>query len=285
MSLDISNFYQSFIEIANIVKVQEKNINIIANDILIKNMLNYSQIVGYISQECEQFIQTKEFFSSLNNYIMAFNPIDGLDNFKSNITVGTIYALYHYDPETDNIISIVESGYCLYGSKTLLVKTRNNLVEQFYLNDTNNFIKQKNLSFEDNKERLYAINQSNRYCSEIDALILNYRINKYNQRWIGCMVADCHQILTRGGIFLYPSSERRPEGKLKLLYQILPMANIFKSAGGIGLDASYKDILDNTYNFKVMEKDIHKSMSIIFCSNEEHRRLVDFFNIAESIYC
>ena len=48
MSLDISNFYQSFIEIANVVKVQEKNINIIANNILIKNILNYSQIVGYI---------------------------------------------------------------------------------------------------------------------------------------------------------------------------------------------------------------------------------------------
>ena len=38
MSLDISNFYQSFIEIANVVKVQEKDINIIANNILIKNI-------------------------------------------------------------------------------------------------------------------------------------------------------------------------------------------------------------------------------------------------------
>ncbi len=48
------------------------------------------------------------------------------------------------------------------------------------------------------------------------------------------MVADVHRILNRGGIFMYPADAREPgkPGKLRLMYEVNPMAFIVEQAGG-----------------------------------------------------
>ena len=52
------------------------------------------------------------------------------------------------------------------------------------------------------------------------------------QRYIGSMVADVHRNLIKGGIFMYPGTTSRPEGKLRLLYECNPFAFIVTVAGG-----------------------------------------------------
>ena len=51
-------------------------------------------------------------------------------------------------------------------------------------------------------------------------------------RYSGALVADLHQILQRGGIYFYPEDEKRPEGKLRLLYECAPLAMLVEQAGG-----------------------------------------------------
>lgn len=46
------------------------------------------------------------------------------------------------------------------------------------------------------------------------------------------MVADVHRTLLYGGIFLYPGDSRNAAGKLRVLYESLPMAYIMEKAGG-----------------------------------------------------
>ena len=48
------------------------------------------------------------------------------------------------------------------------------------------------------------------------------------------MVGDVHRVLTRGGVFMYPSDNRNPAqpAKLRLLYEAFPMALLAESAGG-----------------------------------------------------
>jgi fructose-1,6-bisphosphatase I len=46
------------------------------------------------------------------------------------------------------------------------------------------------------------------------------------------MVADFHRNLLAGGIFLYPGDMKRPQGKLRLLYEASPLAYIAEQAGG-----------------------------------------------------
>jgi len=48
----------------------------------------------------------------------------------------------------------------------------------------------------------------------------------YSLRYVGSMVADVHRTLLYGGIFLYPSDKRAPTGKLRVLYECVPMAFI-----------------------------------------------------------
>jgi fructose-1,6-bisphosphatase I len=54
----------------------------------------------------------------------------------------------------------------------------------------------------------------------------------YGMRYVGTLVADAHRTLLRGGIFAYPSDQKSPEGKLRLLYEANPFAFLIEAAGG-----------------------------------------------------
>jgi fructose-1,6-bisphosphatase I len=57
-------------------------------------------------------------------------------------------------------------------------------------------------------------------------------------RYIGSMVGDIHRNLIKGGIFLYPGTSTKPEGKLRLMYECNPMAFIAEVAGGMATDGT-----------------------------------------------
>src|SRR5580698_6813895 len=56
--------------------------------------------------------------------------------------------------------------------------------------------------------------------------------NGYSSRYAGAMVADVHRILLKGGVFLYPPTQKAPQGKLRLMYEASPMAMLIEQAGG-----------------------------------------------------
>jgi fructose-1,6-bisphosphatase I len=62
-------------------------------------------------------------------------------------------------------------------------------------------------------------------------------------RYIGSLVADFHRNLLEGGVFYYPADTRRPRGKLRLLYEAIPLAFIVEQAGGYASDGRRR-ILD-----------------------------------------
>ena len=55
----------------------------------------------------------------------------------------------------------------------------------------------------------------------------------YGARYIGSMVADMHRTIKYGGIFMYPATSSSPRGKLRLLYELNPMAHIVEQAGAL----------------------------------------------------
>ena len=51
------------------------------------------------------------------------------------------------------------------------------------------------------------------------------------------MVPDLHQILLKGGgLFSYPGTSDKPEGKLRRLFEVFPFAFIYEKAGGGAID-------------------------------------------------
>ena len=58
----------------------------------------------------------------------------------------------------------------------------------------------------------------------------------YTSRYIGSLVSDFHRNMIKGGIYLYPTSSKNPNGKLRLLYECNPMAFIAEQANGNASD-------------------------------------------------
>ena len=79
---------------------------------------------------------------------------------------------------------------------------------------------------------IYSVNEGNRqkwsigmkkyidYLQKVDSSTGR----PYSLRYTGCLVADIHRILLKGGLYLYPGEVKKPEGKLRLMYEAAPLS-------------------------------------------------------------
>ncbi|MEG4964792.1 class 1 fructose-bisphosphatase, partial [Microcoleus sp. K4-C2] len=77
----------------------------------------------------------------------------------------------------------------------------------------------------------------------------------------GALVGDFHRILFQGGVFLYPGTVKKPEGKLRLLYESAPLAFLMEQAGGRA-STGIQDIMD------VVPTKLHERSPLIIGSKE-----------------
>jgi fructose-1,6-bisphosphatase I len=178
------------------------------------------------------------------------DPLDGSSNIDVNVSIGTIFSIYRRvslsGPGTvedflQKGTEQVAAGYIIYGSSTMLVYTTGFGVNGFTLDPS---IGEFCLSHPDMQAPLdgdiYSINQGNfvhftpavkeyiKYCQEEDKATSR----PYSSRYIGSGVADIHRNLLNGGIYIYPTTTKSPQGKLRLLYECNPLAFIIEQAGG-----------------------------------------------------
>jgi fructose-1,6-bisphosphatase I len=76
------------------------------------------------------------------------------------------------------------------------------------------------------------------------------------------MVADFHRNLLYGGIFLYPGTVDKPQGKLRLMYEANPMAFLVEQAGGAASNG-VMDIRD------VEPKELHQRTPLFMGNRDE----------------
>jgi len=253
-----------------------KNLDLITNNIMIKEFSKNKNIKYLISEENENIIN----INPNGNYLVAFDPLDGSSNIDSNITIGTIFCIYKLDNNSlDKIIlgkSIVSAGYCLYGGSTqLILADKNNGVNLYVMNKTQNSNKFKYISElkMPEKGKIYAINESNKYRwnnRNYIKLVKEFIDLKYTQRWVGSLVADAHRTIIKGGFFSYPGDEKSPLGSLRLLYEAIPFCFIIENSGG----NSYLN--DNLKDWKkiVFPKNIHVKIPVTFASNYENNFII-----------
>jgi len=222
---------------------------------------------------------------------VAIDPLDGSSNIDTNVSVGTIFSIMPMkcdkgDAESDCFlqkgIHQLAAGYVIYGPQTAMVLTLGNGTHIFTLNpDTDEFcLTHPNIQIpEDTNE--FAINTSNfrRWDGHIKAYIDDCMEGaegphgkNYNTRWIASLVAECHRIMVRGGIFLYPG-DRRPayrSGRLRLAYECNPIAFLAEQAGGAA-STGEKRVLE------VGPTDIHQRAPLIFGSRHEVELLTHYY--------
>jgi fructose-1,6-bisphosphatase I len=169
----------------------------------------------------------------------------------------------------------VAAGYVLYGSSTVMVLTTGNGVSMFVLDPAvGAFIRVENNLEIPGAGKYYSVNEANRNSFPVGyQKYLDWaQENGYSSRYAGAMVADVHRILLKGGVFMYPATEKAPAGKLRLMYEANPMAMLIEQAGGVAMADASTRIMD------VMPEDIHQRTPVILGSAKEVDNVVAHLN-------
>lgn len=230
----------------NVQGEEVKKLDVLANELFI-NMLKSSYTVALlISEENETVIEIET--EKRGKYIVAFDPLDGSSNIDCLVSIGSIFAIWK---KSDNSVptladglkpgnEVVAAGYALYGSATMMVISIGSGVNGFMLDPTiGEFILTDKDMKIPQKGNIYSINEGNTHSwgEAIKEYINNQKDpakgKPYSARYVGSMVADVHRTIKYGGIFMYPPTESAPNGKLRLLYECIPMAFIMSQAGGV----------------------------------------------------
>ena len=165
------------------------------------------------------------------------------------------------------------AGYILYGSSAVFVLTTGHGVDMFVLDPSiGSFVLVKAGIKIPRAGKIYSVNEGNR--ASFPAGYGRYldwaQANGYSSRYIGSMVSDVHRTLLTGGVFFYPPTKKNPSGKLRLLYEVNPMAMVIEQAGGkavTGAGATPADcgrrILD------LQPTTVHERTSIVIGSPDE----------------
>lgn len=245
----------------NIQGESQQKLDVFANEIFIKTLINREIVCGIASEEEDDYISIKGLNAKNDNkYVVLIDPLDGSSNIDVNVSVGTIFSVYRRispsgEPVTKNDflqpgINQVAAGYIVYGTSTMLVYTTGHGVNGFTLNPPigTYYLSHPNMQFPE-EGNIYSINEGNyfqfpagvkqyiKYCQE------ESEDRPYTSRYIGSLVSDFHRNMIKGGIYIYPSTSKNPNGKLRLLYECNPMAMIAEQAGGKASDG-FRRILE-----------------------------------------
>ena len=215
------------------------------------------------SEEEEDIIPIPERFE-VGKYVLLFDPLDGSSNIDVNVSVGTIFGIYHRKTTSgrgtlDDCLQrghdLVAAGYILYGSSTMMVyATAGGGVHGFTLDPAIGefLLSHPNIRFPE-KPKYYSVNQGYEpyWSTGVQAYTEWLQTDTPDKkglslRYIGSLVADFHRNLLTGGVYYYPADTKdpkKPGGKLRLLYEAGPLAFLAHQAGGYASDGT-QAILD-----------------------------------------
>jgi fructose-1,6-bisphosphatase I len=269
-------------------EVQMK-LDVFADNAMFNAMRWGGQVCGAASEENEKYSAFDNETCRKAKYVILFDPLDGSSNIDVNVSIGTIFSIFRRSSSVGDLANIndflqkgsdqVAAGYVIYGSSTMLVYTTGHGVNGFTLEPS---IGEFCLSHPDMKipddGAIYSINEGNlnispkgvqeyvAWCKELDK-----KTNRpYSARYIGSLVADFHRNLIKGGIYIYPGTEKSPDGKLRLMYESNPLAFIVEQAGGSAsfgtgriLDLQPKELHQRTPLFIGSKNMVEKAINLL----------------------
>ena len=279
----------------NVQGEEQQKLDVYANEAFMEELQASGECCGIASEENEDVTTFHEGLCRNAKYIVCMDPLDGSSNIDVNVSVGTIFSIYRrkspigeaavLDDFLQKGSEMVAAGYIIYGSSTMLVYTVGRGVNGFTLDPS---LGEFCLSHPNIKTpasgKIYSINEGNyekfpvgikkyiKYCQEKDA-----KTNRpYTSRYIGSLVADFHRNMLKGGVFMYPSTDSHPNGKLRLLYECNPIAFIAEQAGGLAVSEDGR-ILD------LQPEAIHQRVTFYAGAHDMVMKVKEFLNFFNNI--
>ena len=251
-----------------------KKMDVYSNDVFISVFKQSGLVCRLASEEMEKPYYIPE-NCPIGRYTLLYDPIDGSSNTDINLTLGSIFAIRQQvgtdsDGKAQDLLQDghkqIAAGYILYGPSTMLVYSIGKGVHSFTLDPSlGEFILTEENMTIPSHGAIYSVNEGNFW--QWDESFREYiryvhRTEGYTARYGGAMVGDIHRVLIQGGVFLYPGTEQKPEGKLRLLYESAPLAFLIEQAGGRAITGT-QEIMD------VVPEKLHQRTPLIIGSKDD----------------
>ena len=267
----------------NVQDEEVQKLDVFADNMLINYLRTGGQCAGIGSEENDDVIVVQTEDGENAEYVVLMDPLDGSSNIDINASIGTIFSIYkrkstngapcNLEDFLQPGTALVAAGYIIYGSSTMLVYSTGTGVNGFTLDPSiGEFCLSHPNIKSPNTGKYYSINQSNyAFFNEATRRYIDWLVNvkRKGLRYIGSMVGDMHRTLLKGGIFMYPASTSNKQGKLRLLYECIPMAFLMEQAGGRAIDGNRRIL-------EIQPKKLHQRVPIYIGSTRLINRVDEF---------
>lgn len=210
-----------------------------ADDIL-QSQLKFSGFVReYASEEQDSVLQVGK---GDEKYFVTADPLDGSSLVDTNLAIGTIIGIY--DGPVLGEGNIVAATYVTYGPLITMIYSAGKGAHEFVLNREGEYVLSEDNIILKERGSIYSLGGLRKDWTPEHLKFMEYLEEEgYKLRYSGGFVPDFNQILIkRGGLFTYPALKGSPKGKLRLIFELQPMAFIITQAGGMATNGE-KDIL------------------------------------------
>lgn len=271
----------------NVQGEEQKKLDVFANEAFINTLTNRDIVCGIVSEENDEMISIAGADNrNRNKYVVVMDPLDGSSNIDVNITVGTIFGIYRRVSPVGTPVTVddflqpgnlqVAAGFISYGTSTMMVYTTGNGVNGFTLNPAigTYYLSHPSIQVPETGN-IYSVNEGGyvHFPQGVKKYIKYVQEEEedrpYTSRYVGSMVADVWRTMLLGGIYFYPPSTGKPDGKLRLLYECNPLAFLLEQAGGMATNG-FQRIMD------IKPADIHQRMPFFGGSKEMVERAMTF---------
>ena len=165
-------------------------------------------------------------------YFIAYDPLDGSSLVDVNLSVGSIFGIYDGAFGAEHMVA---SCYVVFGPRVEMVFAHNKTKMHLLQNGEFEFVKEIRLKEKGNLNAPGGTQQN--WTSYHKEMVDSFFAEGYRLRYSGGMVPDLHQLLLKGGgLFSYPATSDKPDGKLRKLFEVFPFAFAYMKAGGEATD-------------------------------------------------
>ena len=218
----------------------QKAIDVFSNDIFAETLTATGYAAEVASEEMSEPAEGKGSVS------VAMDPLDGSSNVETNNPLGSIFGFYSEKLPASGR-SIVGALYVTYGNVITLTFSFGKGLHRFVAvreGPSMSFqLLGVNLKLPDNPEVYGFGGARGEWITPVRDFVDSLEGRGMKTRYCGTFVGDYNQVLVRGGIFAYPQLLRKPQGKLRVLYESAPMAFLNEQAGGYASDGR-RNVLD-----------------------------------------